>query len=376
MDLQQSSAPLMRQLESTERQSRARAAAWAELETKLRSDLEENVIQNESLNKQKYELEAELKKLSRSLKSKDSELDDVRSKINELNDALDNTAIELDNTISELKETKEEFENLQVHARENESRIRNEMMNSMKESEERYNDHVESLEVDIRQERERRSQLEDKIKELNTSAMLQIPSTNGSTKKTPKKRNLRGKVNQVDILQDTLMGLSGVDYDDEEEEEEEEFEDDPVPQQGTTQSFAFIEQLSQALKAANSERESLRKQLLDSEEKRTVLENQCALSKDASERLPVVEAQVADLTKQIAEKDLEMRGLREDIADVRAMYRSQLDVLLEEKATGQPSRSNGQLNSSFSSQDGPSPSDNTTPSRHDVVPKYGMMPHF
>jgi len=64
----------MRQLESTERQDRARASAWAELETKLRFDLEENVIQHEKLLKEKNELEAEIKKIGISLHGNESEL--------------------------------------------------------------------------------------------------------------------------------------------------------------------------------------------------------------------------------------------------------------------------------------------------------------
>ncbi len=373
MDLQQSSAPLMRQLESTERQSRARAAAWAELESKLRSDLEETIIENESLNKQRYDLETQIKKLTKSVQSKESELETTQSKLDELYDTLQNTTTQLDNAVEDLKETKEEFDSFQAHSKENETKIRTEMMNSMKESEERYSDQIESLQVDIRQEREKRSLLEEKIKEINNAALL--PARNTVAKKSSEKRSLGGKANQVDILQDTLMGLNGIDYANEEEEEEEEGE--PPLQQGATESFAFIESLSQALKAANSERESLRKQLLDSEEKRSVLENECALNKDASEKLPLLESEVADLKKQIAEKDLEMAGLREDIADVRAMYRAQLDVLLEEKATGQV----GTPRKPHTSGPGPLPQTNgstvkTPPTRHDVVPKYGMMPHF
>ena len=48
MDMQQGSAPLMKQIESAERQKRARAAAWAELESRLRSENEElNMIRDQ-----------------------------------------------------------------------------------------------------------------------------------------------------------------------------------------------------------------------------------------------------------------------------------------------------------------------------------------
>ena len=51
MDMQSTTAPLLRQLESMERQSRLRAANAAELESRLRSELEENTIENENLGK-------------------------------------------------------------------------------------------------------------------------------------------------------------------------------------------------------------------------------------------------------------------------------------------------------------------------------------
>jgi len=48
MDMQQGSAPLMKQIESAERQKKARAAAWAELESRLRSENEElNMIRDQ-----------------------------------------------------------------------------------------------------------------------------------------------------------------------------------------------------------------------------------------------------------------------------------------------------------------------------------------
>jgi hypothetical protein len=373
MDLQQSSAPLMRQLESTERQSRARASAWAELESKLRSDLEENIVQNETLRKERYEMEANLKQLNRSLQSKESEQSIANSTITELNEALENTSAEYENALVELEKIKDEYSRFQSLAKENESKIRTDMVVSLQESEGRYNDRIESLEIDIRQEREKRSSLEEKIKGINASALLPRPE-NVAIKKAPKKRSLGGKDNQADILQNTLFGLGGVNESESESDVEEEnsIDDGSKENGGATESFAFIEQLSQALKAATSERESLRKQLMESEEKRSTLENESVLNKDASERLPALEAELLELTQLIQEKDLELRGLREDIADVRQMYRSQLDVLLEEKATGQESSGVDSSNQS--------PSKATIPteqvSRHSVVPKYGMMPSF
>jgi chromosome segregation ATPase len=378
MDLQQSSAPLMRQLESTERQNRARAAAWGELESKLRSDLEENVVRNENLRKEKYELESKLKKINRSFQSCETELSNAQSRIADLNDELENTTAEYESVLVDLEKVRSEFSSFQSIAKDNDSKVRTGMISSLQESEERYKDHIESLEVDVRQEREKRVMLEEKIKAINTTTML--PHTmNNMSRKAPKKRSLGGKVNQVDILQSTLVGLSGVGISDSDSDSDDD-EENPVDEQqssnnagdGATESFAFIEQLSQALKAAKSERESLRKQLTDSEEKRSALENECAQNRDAAYKLPGVEAKVLELTQLITEKDLELQGLREDISDVRQMYRSQLDVLLEEKATGQEA----QIETGTTLNQTSAAPIKVVTTRAAVVPSFGMMPSF
>ncbi len=374
MDLQQSSAPLLRQLEASERQSRARASAWAELESKLRADLEENIVKNENLNKERYEIELELKRLKRAMNDRDSEVSVAQSKIQELNDLLDQTNTEYNNTVLGLEKIKGEFDSFRLQAKENESKIRTEMVISLRESEERYNDNVESLEVDLRQEKDRRIALEEKIKEINASALTTMKSSNGNSDSTgrTKKRSLGGKDNQVDILQSTLYGLNGNDSD---EEDEEENDSENVATGGVQESFAFIEQLSQALKAAKSEKELLRKQLLDSEEKRNVLENECVLSKDAVDKLPRLEAQILELTQINEEKDLEIQGLSQDIFEVRQMYRSQLDVLLEEKASGSPSANESNIQKESKQAVSTSTSRQSAP-QQTMIPKYGMMPSF
>jgi len=373
----------MRQLESTERQSRARSAAWAELESKLRSDLEENVIQNEQLRKERYDLDAELKQLNRSIQNKEVELTNAQTSITELNESLQNITVEYDNAMAELEKTKSEFSSLQSFTKENESKIRNQLVLNLQDNEERYNDRIESLEIDLRQEREKRSILEDKIKEItSSSALLATSPVNGvgrNTTKAVKKRSLTGKTNQVDILQSTLLGLDGVVEDESESEVEQEnsFDNDESPNGDATDSFAFIEQLSQALKAAKSERESLRKQLLESEEKRTALENECILHKGASEQLPMLEAEVQQLSQMLAEKDFELQGLREDIADVKQMYRAQLDVLLEEKTSdvisGVPTAPSSAAQVQVEDR---SSNDNSNSNGSSTVPKFGMMPSF
>jgi hypothetical protein len=58
-----------------------------------------------------------------------------------------------------------------------------------------------------------------------------------------------------------------------------------------------------------------------------------AESRNAKEKLPLFEAKVNTLTEENREMELEIRGLTDDIADVRELYRSQLNILLEEKTS-------------------------------------------
>ena len=338
IDLQQSSAPLMRQLESTERQNRARASAWAELETKLRSDLEENVIQNEKLLKEKNELEAEIKKIGRSLQGKESELIISQTRLEELNAILTESSNRSDSAVGELEALKVEFANFEQMIKANESKARTEIMNNIRDSEEGYNDQIESLEVELRQERDKRTALEGKIQEMMNIAPNSALANTGSNATQSPRRNLGSKENQAAILQGTLLGLdSNGDDNDEEGDEQESI---------ASGSFAFIEQLSQALKASKLERATLRKQLDDSEERRAVLENESVKSNEATKSLPLLEAQVVQLTQEVAEKDMEIQALREDINEVRQMYRTQLNVLLEEKTSNgtSPTTNGAQVN--------------------------------
>ena len=97
-------------------------------------------------------------------------------------------------------------------------------------------------------------------------------------------------------------------------------------------SFAAMEQLTQGLKGAKVELEALRKQLASSEETRESLSRELGEARQAVEKLPLFEQKVSDLTMEVKMKEDEIRCLQEDIADVRFLYRTQLDSLLEEKA--------------------------------------------
>ena len=144
----------------------------------------------------------------------------------------------------------------------------------------------------------------------------------------------RSADNQASILQNTLVGI---DSDVEDDDEAEEDELDRVQGQGG--SFAAMEQLSLGLKGAKAELEALRNQLASSEETRESLVEELGSARQAVEKLPLFEKKVSDLTMEIKLKDMEIKGLQDDIADVRFLYRTQLDSLLEEKASSTHSSS-------------------------------------
>jgi len=326
IDLQQSSAPLMRQLESTEKQSRARAAAWAELETRIRSDLDDNVTRNEKLRKEKMDLETNLIKIQRNLQETQSQLNTNCEELDAVNQSLKEESRKFKAVSKELEALELNFARMEQIMENNNSKVRLELTNNFQETEERHIDHIESLGVELRQEKEKRSVLEKKIKEMMLSPETLAAVTNV---KPEKKRNLSKAANQVDILNDTLLGL------DDNDDSSDEYEEREIASSATG-SFAFIEQLSQALKASKLERETLRNQLDDSEERRSVLENETIINREAAKKLQETEKQTSDLSNQVMEKDREIQNLQEDILEVRQMYRTQLDALLGEVVEAKP----------------------------------------
>jgi len=331
MDVQHSTAPLLRQLESTERQNRSRAAAWAELETKLRSDLEEHVIQSEKLTKARNDLVASDKRSQRLLKEKEEELASSQEAIEELTATIENLEAKLDELEDEGKKTKQELAVAERRAAEGASKVRNEMLQTVVDSEQRYQSQIEALEEELEAERQRRDNLEKQLDDLAQSvaaAEFAHNSVMGEGSPT-KEKKLRSADNQASILHDTLAGFDTDDDDDEGDE-------NGIDKLDGRGSFAAMEQLSLGLKGAKVELEALRKQLTSSEETRESLLEELGDARQAVEKLPLFEQKVSDLTMEVNVKDLEIRALQDDIADVRFLYRTQLDSLLEEKAASTP----------------------------------------
>ncbi|EJK68131.1 hypothetical protein THAOC_10720 [Thalassiosira oceanica] len=327
MDVQQSTAPLLRQLESTERQNRTRSAAWAELETKLRSELEDNITQVDKLTKERNDLLSSEKRNRRILKEKEEEIASSQETIDALTATIESQESKVDELEEELRKMKDETTRLERRASEGAAKVRSEMMQTVVDSEQRYRSDIESLEEQLEVERRRRTDIEKQLDDLadSVAAAEFAQQENRSQAISPAKaKELVEATDQASILQDTLGGIDS----DEEDGEENKL---GVERHG---SFAAMEQLSLGLKGAKIELEALRKQLASSEETRESLVEELGEARQAVEKLPLFEQKVSELTMEINLKDMEIKGLQDDIADVRFLYRTQLDALLEEKMSG------------------------------------------
>jgi chromosome segregation ATPase len=200
------------------------------------------------------------------------------------------------------------------------------MTHTVVEAEERYRSQLESLEKELRIEREKRSQLEKQVQQLMENVGSMVPPSQRITFVSdnfePKK--LRQSQDQAKILAGALSGLG-------DEDDENDSEDDADMDQSNNGSYAALQQLTSQLKVARVELTALRKSLAESEKTREKLVEDLNESRNAKERLPLFEAKVQELTQECKEQALEIQGLQEDIAEVKEMYRNQLNLLLEEK---------------------------------------------
>ena len=317
-----------------ERQNRARASAWAELENKLRSELEETVIQNEKLSKERSEFKTKFTRLDRIAHERDAELKECRSTIDMQTAKLTKLEAEIADKENDAKKLREDYEKVERLANEGVSRVRSEMTQTVVDSEERYRGQIEKLEGELRVEREKRNQLENQVADLlDNAGMIITPQAPQSMVRESKPKKLRGAEGQAEILAGAL-GFESDDDDDFDEANDSRDRDagGDAPKSGMS-SFAALEQLSSRLKIATVELEALRANLRESEKTRDSLVAELAESRLAKEKLPLFEAKVKELTEDNREKELEIQGLRYDIAEVRDLYRAQLNVLLEEKAS-------------------------------------------
>lgn len=330
MDVQNSTAPLLRQLESIDRQNRARAAAWAELETKLRSDLEENIIENEKLTKERNDFKSNLNRTTRISKERNEELSTCKNLIEDQKSKIEKQEAQIMEMETESRKREEEYTEVQRLANEGVSKVRSDMMKTVLESEERCQTQLKSMESELTEERNKRTLLERQVEEMLESAGMDVVPVVSSTPviKSSREKKLRSVEGQADILAGAISGL------DEDSEAEDEViavnsEDEA---QGALSSFAAMEQLSQRLKESKVELEAIRTSLASSESVRASLLEELSETRVAKEKLPLFQAKVQELADANQQKDIEIMTLTEDIAEIRQLYRAQLNTLLEEKA--------------------------------------------
>lgn len=335
MDVQSSTAPLLRQLESIERQNRVRAAAWAELEMKLRSDLENLIIDNENLTKERNEYKSSSNRLSRVSKEREDELNSCKNTIEDQKMKIAKHEALIEKMETEGRKMKEEWSEVERLANEGVSKVRSDMMTTVLESEERHQAQLKSIENELHEERNKRRLLEHQVEEMLENAGMVVvptPSTNApNAAVVPRsvEKQLRSAESQGSILTDVISGLNG---DDEAEDEDFDGAGTDLPRQAGTDSFAAMEQLSQRLKETKVELAALRQSLASSERIRESLLEELGSARVAKEKLPLFEAKVQELAVENREKEMEIAALKEDVAEIRQLYRGQLNMLLEEKA--------------------------------------------
>ena len=343
VDAQSSTAPLLRQLESTNKQNRARAAAWAELETQLRSELEESVISNEQLAKERSEWKTKCTRLERATKENETELKQVKGELHDKSEKVQQLQHELEKMKAEGEKMKAEWAEVERLANEGVSRVRSEMTRTVVDAEERHRSQIESMEAQLAQERDKILQMQKQFDVGLGKGVAEVadePSLPLATVVEDRPKRLRNSEGQADILAGAL-GAFGRDGDNSDEDDDEN-DNSRNSGGGANGSFAALEQLTSRLKASKVEIKTLRNRLAESEKSREELVKVLGESRNAREKLPLLESQVQELTEENKQLSQEVEGLREDIVDVRELYRTQMNVLLEAHAAATP-QTNGKM---------------------------------
>ncbi|GKY95755.1 hypothetical protein MPSEU_000536300 [Mayamaea pseudoterrestris] len=330
MDIQSSTAPLLRQLESAERQSRARGAAAAEIETKLRTELEDTIMSKEKLAKERNEFNSKLNLLERAANDNEHELKATKQALDEriaMVNLLETKIVKLETEMSKKQEQWKEVERL---ANEGVSRVRIEMTQTVVDSEERHRSQLDSIQKELSQEREKRCQLEQQLSGLleNASMLVSTPQELIMPKEV-KQKKLRQSEGQIEILAGALGGLGRLDGDEEETESD---DDDGLlagqQHNGTVNSFAALAEMQSRMKATKRELEDLRRSLIESEKAKERLVIVLRDGRNAKEKLPLFEARCQELTEENQRLEMEVDVLTEEMEEMRLVYRSQLEAYM------------------------------------------------
>mmetsp|Transcript_30612 Transcript_30612/g.70068 ORF Transcript_30612/g.70068 Transcript_30612/m.70068 type:complete len:235 (+) Transcript_30612:1700-2404(+) len=166
VDMQESTAPLLRQLQSAEKQSRMRSAAWAETESNLRSELDRSLIERDKLSRNSTDAVAENRRMERLLQSRGEEVDSLTRRLG--------TAMEerekLESSVRSLSLEKEGLntrmeEMARSHA-DTVSQARTEMNRRALEADERRREEVRRVTEEMEEEKSGRKRVDERLKEL------------------------------------------------------------------------------------------------------------------------------------------------------------------------------------------------------------------
>ena len=345
VDIQANTAPLLRQIDSINKQSRIRATAWAELETQLRNEIENSIVINEKITKECNEWKTKFGRLDRTYKEYECEVKQLKAELLEQHDALHTLQSHYDAAIHEMSLLKASLSDMERLSNESVARVRSEMTRKMVDSEEQFRVQIETHEQQLQEERILRSKVEMQLMEQqsykNHNDALYGNDIDGSSMVVQQpvfkddaesQQRLRQSQDQADILVGALGGLVGSEYNDDDKDAVHENETGTPTNNVPMNSYAALEELTSRLKASKMELSTLRTRLVESEKVRNELLVMVDDARVAREQLPLVEQRVQELTMENNNLQSEIQGLKDDIADVRELYRNQLNVLLEAQA--------------------------------------------
>lgn len=331
----------MRQLESSERKNRACAAAGLEFENKLRSECESYMTENELLMNENKELARKLKKVERERSECEDELHVSNESIKSLEVSFQSMHDKWEHAQTELHRALKINTSLLQSTKESDTKAQSLMMKNLRESEKRHQFIVRSLELELQMGREKRAILQKNSETLVTSTGLSpflLAGLSGDSRHTPKRQTFGTKPEQADILQSTLQALEDVEKEDDASHANNDrvIYDFVTGSKNSVGSFAYTEQLCQCFKVAKIELDELRKQLQESEDNRKTLEIDLESMKDVCTSYPLLESMVSKMANKISAKDNEILSLHEDMSDMRLLYHSHLDCLIEEQTKHTP----------------------------------------
>jgi len=327
MDVQESTAPLMRQLDAAEKQNRVRSAAWAEIELKLRSELEESTILYEKAIASSKDLKASYARSERMLASNEKELSSANDRLSIITEDLRKSEDNLREAKDMCRQYEEERDSFRKMTSDEVNKTRSDLMKLVVEGEERYRIEFDKIEITLKEERRRCVDLEKELSELKDQLRERLSVGANEMDHSYENGTESYKDNALDqagILLSTLNGIDG-----EEDNQIDNVDVSTSMVNGT--SFAAVDRLSQSLGTVKKELNLVKTQLRTSETIRRDLVSELTELRGASEKFHEMEENVAYLSNELNEKEIEVQGLQEDMMDIKGMYRSQLEQLLEEK---------------------------------------------